>query len=181
MNIRPFEEFTPKLADGVFVDASSVVIGDVEIGKDSSVWPMSVIRGDVQSIRIGSCTSIQDGSVLHVTHRGPHNPEGYALTIGDYVTVGHKVTLHGCTIDSYCLLGMGSIVMDGAHIHENVVIGAGSIVPPGKILESGFLWLGSPVKKIRALTEKEMSFFAYSANGYVNLKNTHMKQANRAG
>lgn len=112
--------------------------------------------------------------MLHVTHRGPHNPEGFSLQIGDYVTVGHKVTLHGCTIDDYCLIGMGSIVMDGAHLHKQVILGAGSLVPPGKVLESGYLWVGSPVKKIRPLTEKELAFLGYSAEGYKNLKQKYL-------
>jgi carbonic anhydrase/acetyltransferase-like protein (isoleucine patch superfamily) len=175
MTIRTYQDITPNLGKEVFIDPSAVVIGDVEIGEHSSVWPMTVIRGDVQSIRIGQCTSIQDGSILHVTHRGPHNPEGFALHIGDYVTIGHKVTLHGCTIDDYCLIGMGSIVMDGAHIQKQVIVGAGSLVPPGKILDSGYLWVGTPVKKVRPLTEKEMSFFGYSAEGYKNLKQKHMQ------
>jgi len=174
MTIRTYQGITPKLGEGVFIDPSAVVIGDVEIGEHSSVWPMTVIRGDVQSIRIGQCTSIQDGSILHVTHRGPHNPDGFALHIGDFVTIGHKVTLHGCSIDDYCLIGMGSIVMDGAHIEKQVILGAGSLVPPGKILESGYLWVGSPVKRIRALTEKELKFLGYSAQGYKNLKEKHL-------
>ena len=170
MTIRKFQEYTPILAKGVYVDDTAVVIGDVEIGENSSVWPMVVIRGDVHSIRIGKSTSIQDASVLHVTHRGPFTADGHALTIGNYVTVGHNVTLHGCQIDDYCLLGMASVVMDGAHIQEGVILGAGSLVPPGKILESGYLWVGSPVKRIRTLTEKEKEFLAYAADGYVKLK-----------
>ena len=173
-NLRAFKDSFPVLAEGVYVDESAVVIGDVEIGKHSSVWPMTVIRGDVHSIRIGECSSIQDASVLHVTHRGPHNPDGYSLSIGNYVTVGHKVTLHGCQVDDYCLIGMGSIVMDGAHIQNNVILGAGSLVPPGKILDSGFLWVGTPVKKIRPLTEKELSFLPYTANSYKKLKQTYL-------
>jgi carbonic anhydrase/acetyltransferase-like protein (isoleucine patch superfamily) len=129
-----------------------------------------VVRGDVNSIRIGKFTSVQDGSVLHVTHRGPHNPDGYSLQIGNYVTVGHKVTLHGCQIDDYCLIGMGSTVMDGAHVQEKVIIGAGSLVPPGKTLDSGYLWMGTPVKKIRPLDAKETEFFTYSAKSYQKLK-----------
>lgn len=175
MTIRKFQKFTPRLGKDVYVDASAQVIGDVAIGDDSSVWPMAVVRGDVHSIRIGKCTSIQDASVLHVTHRGPYNPNGFSLTIGDYVTVGHKVTLHGCQIDDYCLLGMGSIVMDGAHIQEKVILGAGSLVPPGKVLESGYLWVGSPVKKSRPLTDKELEFFQYSAKGYQKLKQTYLE------
>jgi len=174
MGVRNFLDFKPKINDSAFIDPTALVIGDVEIGENSSVWPMAVIRGDVHSIRIGNNTSIQDASILHVTHKGPHNPNGFPLTIGNSVTVGHKVTLHGCCIDDHCLIGMGSIVMDGAHIKEKVILGAGSLVPPSKILDSGYLWVGSPVKKVRKLTDKELEFLGYAANNYVKLKNQHL-------
>lgn len=177
MTVRAFQNIKPTLAEGVFVDPSAQVIGDVEIGEHSSVWPLAVIRGDVHSIVIGKRTSIQDGSVLHVTHRGPYNPDGYSLTVGDHVTVGHNVTLHGCLIDDYCLIGMGAIVMDGAHIQERVILGAGSLVPPGKVLESGYLWVGSPVKKARPLTDEEKEFLTYAADGYVSLKQQYQDGA----
>ncbi|PZP24470.1 MULTISPECIES: gamma carbonic anhydrase family protein [Pseudomonas] len=174
MAIRTYNSSTPRLGARAFVDASAVVIGDVEIGDDSSVWPLSVIRGDMHRIRIGARTSIQDGSVLHITHAGPFNPDGFPLIIGDEVTVGHKVTLHGCTLGSRILVGMGSIVMDGAVVQDDVIIGAGSLVPPGKVLESGFLYVGSPVKQARPLSDKERSFFAYTAGNYVKLKDQHL-------
>ncbi|MCQ4270509.1 gamma carbonic anhydrase family protein [Pseudomonas kuykendallii] len=174
MAIRTYNSSTPRLGERAFVDASAVVIGDVEIGDDSSVWPLSVIRGDMHRIRIGARTSIQDGSVLHITHAGPFNPDGFPLIIGDEVTVGHKVTLHGCTLGSRILVGMGSIVMDGAVVQDEVIIGAGSLVPPGKVLESGFLYVGSPVKQARPLSDKERSFFAYTAGNYVKLKDQHL-------
>ncbi len=176
MAIRTYNNSTPRLGERAFVDASAVVIGDVEIGADSSVWPLSVIRGDMQRIRIGARSSIQDGSVLHITHAGPFNPDGFPLSIGDEVTVGHKVTLHGCTLGSRILVGMGSIVMDGALVQDEVIIGAGSLVPPGKVLESGFLYVGSPVKQARPLSDKERSFFAYSAGNYVKLKDQHLAE-----
>jgi carbonic anhydrase/acetyltransferase-like protein (isoleucine patch superfamily) len=176
MKIRPFQGLTPQLGERVFVDPSAVVIGDVEIGDDSSVWPLVVIRGDMHRIRIGQNTSIQDGSVLHITHAGPFNPDGYPLTIGDYVTVGHQATLHGCTIGDRVLVGMGSMVMDGAVVESDVVIGGGSLVPPGKRLESGYLYVGRPTKQVRPLTEKEMSFFTYTANNYVTLKDQHLSE-----
>ncbi|MDU4250185.1 gamma carbonic anhydrase family protein [Pseudomonas sp.] len=176
MTIRTYQGKTPSLGERVFVDASSVVIGDVEIGADSSVWPLVVIRGDMHRIRIGSRTSVQDGSVLHITHAGPFNPDGFPLTIGDEVTIGHKVLLHGCTIGSRILVGMGSIVMDGAVIEDEVILGAGSLVPPGKTLESGFLYVGSPVKKARPLTDKERAFFSYTAGNYVKLKDQHIAE-----
>ncbi len=143
MSIRSFQQHTPKLGARVFVDPTAVVLGDVEIGEDSSVWPLTVIRGDMHRIRIGARSSIQDGSVLHITHAGPYNPDGFPLTIGDEVTVGHKVTLHGCTLGSRILVGMGSIVMDGAVVEDEVIIAAGSLVPPGKRLESGYLYVAA--------------------------------------
>lgn len=176
MAIRKYQQHTPQLGARVFVDASAVVIGDVELGEDSSVWPMTVIRGDMHRIRIGARTSVQDGSVLHITHAGPFNPDGYPLIIGDEVTVGHKVTLHGCTLGNRILVGMGSIVMDGAVVEDEVIIGAGSLVPPGKRLESGYLYVGSPVKQARPLTDKECNFFSYTAGNYVKLKDLHLAE-----
>lgn len=176
MTIRTYRGKTPSFGERVFVDTSAVVIGDVEIGADSSVWPLVVIRGDMHRIRIGARTSVQDGSVLHITHAGPFNPDGFPLTIGDEVTIGHKVLLHGCSIGSRILVGMGSIVMDGAVIEDEVILGAGSLVPPGKVLESGFLYVGSPVKKARPLTDKERAFFSYTAGNYVKLKDQHIAE-----
>jgi len=176
VTLRRFQQHTPKLGERAFVDHSAVVIGDVEIGTDSSVWPLTVIRGDMHRIRIGKRTSVQDGSVLHITHAGPFNPDGFPLLIGDDVTIGHKVMLHGCTVGSRILIGMGSTVMDGAIVEDEVIIGAGSLVPPGKRLESGFLYVGSPVKQARPLTEKERSFFSYTAGNYVKLKDQHLAE-----
>ena len=176
MSIRTYQQITPQLGPRVFVDASAVVIGDVELGEDASVWPMAVVRGDMHRIRIGARSSVQDGSVLHITHAGPFNPDGYPLIIGDEVTIGHNVTLHGCTLGNRILVGMGSIVMDGAVVEDEVVIGAGSLVPPGKRLQSGYLYVGSPVKQARALTDKERAFFSYSASNYVKLKDLHLAE-----
>ena len=176
MAIRTYQQFTPQLGERVFVDASAVVLGDVAIGTDSSVWPLVVIRGDMHSIRIGERSSVQDGSVLHITHAGPFNPQGFPLNIGDEVTIGHNVTLHGCSLGNRILVGMGSIIMDGAVVQDEVVIGAGSLVPPGKVLESGYLYVGSPVKQARALTDKERSYFSYSAANYVRLKDQHLME-----
>ena len=176
MAIRTYQQFTPQLGERVFVDASAVVLGDVEIGTDSSVWPLVVIRGDMHSIRIGERSSVQDGSVLHITHAGPFNPQGFPLNIGDEVTIGHNVTLHGCSLGNRILVGMGSIIMDGAVVQDEVVIGAGSLVPPGKVLESGYLYVGSPVKQARPLTDNERSYFSYSAANYVRLKDQHLME-----
>ncbi|HBH36013.1 MAG TPA: gamma carbonic anhydrase family protein [Gammaproteobacteria bacterium] len=166
--IRPFKKSYPQIAASAWIDDSAVVIGDITIGDDSSVWPMTVIRGDVNSITIGARSNIQDGSVLHVTHAGKHY-EGAALSIGDDVTVGHKVILHACTIGDRCLIGMGAIIMDKTIIENDVIIGAGSLVAENKILQSGHLYLGSPAKKIRPLTERELKFLRYSAEHYVEL------------
>ncbi|AUY34782.1 gamma carbonic anhydrase family protein [Pseudomonas soli] len=177
MAIRTFREHTPKVGPRAFVDRSAVVIGDVEIGEDSSIWPLTVVRGDMHRIRIGARTSVQDGSVLHITHAGPFNPDGYPLIIGDEVTIGHKVMLHGCTLGNRILVGMGSTIMDGAIVEDEVIIGAGSLVPPGKRLVSGYLYMGSPVKQVRLLSEQEHAFFPYSAGNYVKLKDQHLAEA----
>lgn len=179
-NVRRYQNHQPELGEGVFVDPTALVIGQVKLGADCSVWPMTVIRGDMHRITIGARTSVQDGSVLHITHAGPYNEDGWPLSIGEDCTIAHKVTLHGCSIGNRVLVGMGSIVMDGAVVEDEVVIGANSLVPPGKTLESGYLYTGSPAKKIRPLNEKELSFFRYSANNYVNLKNQHIADLNRA-
>lgn len=173
MNIRPYQGMTPKLGERVFVDPSAVVLGDVEIGNDSSVWPLVVIRGDMHRIRIGRCSSIQDGSVLHITHAGPYNPDGFPLIIGDHVTVGHQAMLHGCTIGNRVLVGMGAMIMDGAVVENEVIVGAGSLVPPGKTLKSGYLYVGRPAKPQRELTEQERAFFTYTAENYSRLKDKH--------
>lgn len=174
--IRAFAGHTPKLGQRVLIDPAALVIGDVNIGDDSSVWPMAVIRGDMHSIRIGARTSIQDGSVLHITHAGPFNPAGYPVDIGDEVTVGHGVILHGCTIGNRVLVGISSTLLDGVIVEDEVMIGAGTLVPPGKRLESGHLYMGSPCKKIRPLKESERQFFSYSASNYVKLKNAYLEE-----
>ncbi|KUJ83067.1 gamma carbonic anhydrase family protein [Microbulbifer flavimaris] len=164
----------PQLGDNVYVDPQAAVIGDVAIGEDSSVWPMAVVRGDMHRIRIGARTSVQDGAVLHITHAGPFNPDGWPLVIGDDVTIGHKACLHGCTVGNRVLVGIGSIVMDGAVIEDEVVLAAGALVPPGKKLESGYLYVGAPCKQARPLSDKEREFFRYSAQNYVKLKNDYL-------
>lgn len=173
MTIRIFAGKMPEIASSAYVDESAVVIGDVKIGEDSSIWPMTVVRGDVDSIRIGKCTNIQDASVLHATHDGKFSPGGIPLVVGDNVTVGHRVTLHACSVGNYCLIGMSATIMDGAALGDRVIIGAGSLVPTGKVLEGGYLYVGSPVKRVRELNEKELEFLEYSASHYVKLKNHH--------
>lgn len=173
MPIRSFEQHTPQIHPSVYVDDTALIIGAVEIGEDSSVWPMSVIRGDIQHISIGARTSIQDGTIIHVTHDSRFCPGGQPTVIGNDVTIGHKVILHACTIEDYCLIGMGAIVMDKAVVRSQVTIGAGSVVPPGKVLESGYLYVGSPVRQIRPLNDRELAFLEYSAQNYRRLKERH--------
>jgi carbonic anhydrase/acetyltransferase-like protein (isoleucine patch superfamily) len=174
MAIRPYKDISPSLGAGVYIDAQAAVIGDVSIGADSSIWPMCTLRGDVNHIRIGERTNIQDGSVIHVTRKHAERPQGYATIVGNDVTVGHRVTLHGCTVEDLCLIGMGALVLDGAVIRSHVLLGAGSLVSEGKELESGYLWLGRPAKRIRELTDEEMKLFAHSARNYVKLKNDYL-------
>ena len=174
MTIRNYKKLSPQLSKDVYLDESAVVIGDVSIKEQSSVWPLCVIRGDVNSISIGTRTNIQDGTVIHVTRRSSGNSEGFPTVIGDDVTVGHKCMLHGCTIGDRVLVGMGAIVMDNVVIESDVVIGAGSVVPPNKHLLSGFLYVGNPAKQKRPLTNVERTFLTTSANNYVALKNDYM-------
>lgn len=170
MTIKKFAEHTPDIHASAYVDDMAYVSGQTTLAEGSSVWPMAVLRGDVNSIVVGERTNVQDGAVLHVTHGGPFtSPDGLPLIIGDDVTIGHKAVLHACTVKNRCLIGMNATVLDGAVIEADTIIGAGSLVPPGKHLEGGFLWTGSPVKKIRPLTDKELEYFAYSAKQYVKL------------
>lgn len=173
-SLRPFRGVSPKLGQKVYVDPAAVIVGDVTMGDDCSVWPCAVIRGDMHRIHIGARTSVQDNAVLHITHASDFNPGGFPLTIGDDVTIGHSACLHGCTLGSRILIGIGAIVLDGATVEDEVVIGAGTLVPPGKRLESGFLYVGSPCKQARPLKESERQFFRYSAQNYVKLKNEYL-------
>lgn len=173
-NVRAFGDATPVLGVRVWVDPAAVVIGRVEIGDDASLWPTVVARGDVNFIRIGARTNVQDGSVLHVTHDGPYSPGGRPLLIGDDVTVGHRVMLHACTVGNLCLLGMSSTLLDGAVLADEVFLGAGSLVPPGKHLEARSLYRGSPAKRVRALTDEELEMLRYSAAHYVRLKDRYL-------
>lgn len=175
MTIRNFKDSQPHIHPTTFIDDTALVLGDVHIDENSSIWPMTVVRGDVNTIQIGAFTNIQDNSVLHVTHDGPYNPGGYDLKIGNNVTVGHRVILHGCHIGDSCLIGMGTTIMDGVIVEQNSLIGAGSLITPNKHLESGYLWMGSPARKIRKLTDEEIESIQYSALNYVELKNSHQK------
>lgn len=175
MSIRPFLDQSPRLAAGVYVDPAATVIGDVEIGADSSIWPGTVVRGDVQYIRIGARSNIQDGSIVHVTHDGPFNsPGGFPCLIGDDVTVGHGAIIHACTIENAVLIGMGATVLDGAVVKQHGFVGAGALIAPGKVVGEGELWLGNPARCVRKLGEREIEQLYYSAKHYVKLKDRYL-------
>jgi carbonic anhydrase/acetyltransferase-like protein (isoleucine patch superfamily) len=175
-NIQSFQGHSPLLAADVYVHNSATVIGHVNCGENVSVWPGAVIRGDINFIKIGAGSNIQDGAVLHVNHQSAYDPAGSPLIIGNNVTIGHSVILHGCTIEDESLIGMGSIVMDKVVVQKHVLVAAGSLVPEGKVLESGHLYMGSPVKKIRALNADELAFFMVSAQNYIQLKNQYLAE-----
>ena len=173
-NIRHYRDYQPTLGERVMIDPTAVVLGDVTLGDDVSIWPLCAVRGDMHRIEIGARTNIQDNSVLHITHAGRFSENGWPLIIGADVTVGHRALLHGCTIGNRVLVGMGAIVMDGAVVEDEVMIAAGSLVTPGKRLESGFLYGGSPSRQMRPLKDSEREFVGYSAENYVRLKQTFL-------
>ncbi len=175
-NLRKYNGIFPSLGHSTYIDLSSVLVGDITLGDDVSIWPFVAARGDVNTITIGARTNIQDGTVLHVTRKSEHNPTGNALIIGEDVTIGHKCMLHGCILGDRILVGMGAIVMDGAIVENDVFIGAGSLVPPNKTLLSGYLYVGNPVKQIRLLKESESNFLTQSALNYVELKNEYLAE-----
>jgi carbonic anhydrase/acetyltransferase-like protein (isoleucine patch superfamily) len=175
-NIRPYLDSKPKIDASCYVDDASIVIGDVVLADHVSVWPFAVIRGDVNSIKIGKHSNVQDHCMLHVSHKNDAKPNGSPLIIGEDVTIGHHVTLHGCTIGNRVLVGINSIVLDDVIIEDDVMIGAGSLVPPRKRLESGYLYVGSPVQQVRPLTDKEKEFLTYSARHYVKVANNYREQ-----
>jgi gamma-carbonic anhydrase len=165
--IRPFKDIYPKLDGSVFIAETAVIIGDVEIGANSSIWYNTVVRGDVNHIRIGSGTNIQDLSLLHVTHRKDACDPGAPLIIGDNVTIAHSVTLHGCTIKDGAFIGMQAMIMDGAVIGEEAMVGARALVTEGTIIPSRTLWLGSPARCKRDLTPDELEWIRRTASNYV--------------
>lgn len=175
-NFRSYRNITPILGSKVYVDETAVLVGDITLGSDSSIWPLVAARGDVNKITIGKRTNVQDGTVLHVTRKSSNNPDGNPLVIGDDVTVGHKCMLHGCSLGNRILVGMGAIIMDGAIIEDDVFIGAGSLVPPNKVLKSGYLYVGNPVKQARILKDSEAKFLKQSAINYVELKEEYLAE-----
>ena len=174
--LRPFRDRLPTLGARTYVDPAASVIGDVVLGDDVSVWPFTVVRGDVNFIRIGDRTNVQDGSVIHVSHDGPHAKlGGFATVIGSDCTIGHKAIIHACTIEDAVLIGMGAIVLDGALVRKHGFVGAGALVPPGKVVGEGELWLGNPAKKARLLSDAEIEALYYSAGHYVRLKDEYLR------
>ncbi|MDP2535295.1 gamma carbonic anhydrase family protein [Alteromonas stellipolaris] len=175
LTIRTYQSTSPTLGDRCYIDESAVIVGDVTLGDDASIWPLVAARGDVNYISIGARSNIQDGSVLHVSRKSVSNPDGFPLIIGDDVTVGHKCMLHGCELGNRILVGMGAIVMDGVIVEDDVFIGAGTLVPPNKRLKSGFLYVGNPMQKKRPLNDAEMAFLKQSAVNYIVLKDEYLK------
>ena len=172
--IRPYRGVLPRLGQRVYVDSAAQLIGDVELGDDVSLWPMAVVRGDVNRIRIGARSNVQDGSIVHVTHDGPYSPGGFPTIVGEGVTIGHAAVIHACTIEDYCLIGMHATVLDGATVKKYGFVGAGSLIPPGKVVGERELWLGNPAKFVRLLSDKQIEQLHYSADHYVRLKNDYL-------
>ena len=174
MSIRKFQNIAPDIAASAWVDDTALVIGDVSLAKDVSLWPMVVARGDVNSIAIGARTNIQDGSILHVSHDSEFAPGGFPLVIGADVTVAHQAVVHGCTVEDRCLIGMAATILDGAIVRSGAMVGAGSLVAPGQEIEGGYLWVGTPARRVRPLRDQERGFLDYSAKHYVRLKDKYL-------
>jgi carbonic anhydrase/acetyltransferase-like protein (isoleucine patch superfamily) len=176
MSVRSYKSIEPTISNSCYIDESAIIVGKVECAEDVSIWPLVAARGDVNYIKIGARSNIQDGTVLHVSRVSESAPNGFPLIIGQDVTVGHKCMLHGCILGDRILVGMGAIIMDGAVVQDDVFIGAGSLVPPNKTLASGYLYVGNPVKQIRPLKESESAFLSQSAINYVKLKNEYLEE-----
>src|SRR5690606_31734359 len=176
--LRPYRGRLPQLGERVFIDPSAQVIGDVVLGDDVSIWPMTVVRGDVNFIRIGARSNIQDGVVIHVSHDGPHLKDGgFATVIGEDVTIGHRAIIHACRIEDACLIGMGAVVMDGAVVRKHGFVGANALVSPGKEVGEGGRWLGNPARLVRKLDDAQIEGLYYSAQHYVRLKDDYLLDA----
>lgn len=174
MTLRNYLDRAPRLGARVYVDPAATVIGDVTLGDDVSVWPGTVVRGDVNSIAIGARTNVQDGTIVHVTHDGPYTPGGFPTVIGSDVTIGHAAVIHACSIGNWCLIGMHATVLDGAVVEDYGFIGAGAVLAPGKRVGTAELWLGNPARMVRRLSERELEQLRYSAAHYVRLKDQYL-------
>ena len=173
--IRPYRGVLPTLGARTYIDPAATVIGDVVLGDDVSIWPMTVVRGDVNFIRIGARSNVQDGTVIHVSHDGPHAKlGGFATVIGEDVTIGHKAIIHACRIEDAALIGMGAVILDGAVVKKHGFVGAGALVAPGKVVGEGELWLGNPARLARRLSDAEIEALYYSAQHYVRLKGEYL-------
>jgi len=180
-HLRAYRGTTPRLGVRVYVDPAASVIGDVLLGDDVSIWPGAVLRGDVQRIHVGARSNIQDGAVLHVTHDGPYTPGGRPCVVGIGATIGHAAVVHACQIGDYCLVGMHATVLDGAVLEPYAMVGANSLVTAGTRVGTGELWLGSPARRVRALTPEQVEQLRYSADHYVRLKDEYLAAAREAG
>ncbi|MDE2278012.1 MAG: gamma carbonic anhydrase family protein [Xanthomonadaceae bacterium] len=171
--LRTYRGIAPALGERVYLDPAATVIGDVVLGDDVSVWPGAVLRGDVNHIRVGARTNIQDGAIVHVAHAGPYGP-GYPCLIGADVTIGHAAVVHACTIEDGCLIGMHASVLDGAVVKKHGFVGAGALIPPGKVVGERELWLGNPAKRVRVLSDAQVDQLMYSAAHYVRVKDDYL-------
>ncbi len=172
--LRSFKGVLPTLGERVYVDPAATVIGAVQLGDDASIWPGAVLRGDVHFIRVGARSNVQDGSIVHVTHDGPYSPGGLPTLIGTDVTIGHAAVIHACTIEDCCLIGMHASVLDGAVVRKYGFVGAGSLIPPGKVVGERELWLGNPARFVRLLSDRQIEQLHYSAAHYVRLKDDYL-------
>ena len=179
--IRPFGSLHPRIDPGAWVDPTAVVIGDVSLGAGASIWPLCVVRGDIHKIEIGAGTNIQDGSILHVTHDSRFLPGGAPVIIHERVTVGHQVVLHGCEIGDHCLIGIGARILDRAVVEPRTLVGAGTLVTPGQVLSSGYLWIGAPARRARMLTDQELEYLDYVADNYIRLAQRHRGDGGHQG
>jgi carbonic anhydrase/acetyltransferase-like protein (isoleucine patch superfamily) len=175
--MRPYLGKLPVLGARAYIDPAATVIGDVVIGDDASIWPGAIVRGDVNYIRIGARTNIQDGSILHVTHAGPYTGDGFPCIIGADVTIGHAAVIHACTIEDACLIGMHATVLDGAVVQKHGFVAAGAVIAPGKVVGEGELWMGNPARCVRVLDAAQIEQLYYSATHYVKLKDRYLAQA----
>lgn len=168
--VLPYRGISPKIAESAFIAHTATVIGDVHIGAETSIWFGVTLRGDVNNIRIGKRTNIQDGTVCHVTYKGS------ALTIGDDVTVGHNATLHACTLQDMAFVGMGAVVMDDVVVESGAMVAAGAVVTPGKVVRKGEIWAGVPAKPFRQMTQQEIDYLPWSAAHYVRLGQQYIQE-----